>query len=567
VDRLACVDLPALPLQLLLRRHPDWASHPVAVVEEDRPQGLILWVNERARKRRVRPGQRYAEGLSLAADLHAAVVPRRAIDEAERRLTWQLRRFSPGVEPWPRAGGRGEAPPRAGAERPISPRAGGRGEAPPRAGAERPISPRADKRRSGGGVLFCGAGLFLLDASGLDRLHPSLESWARSMVAILRDEERLRARVVVGFSRFGSYALVRDARLQDVIVCASVEEERRLARDVPLDRLAIQPRLQGALHKLGVDSVGELVQLPPGSLLERFGPEAQELHALATGDLQLPLAPEDNTTRPGFAPEPEVPVARERADLDDPELETTRLLFLIKHRLHGVLATLAGRGEALRVLHIVLELKSGGAGGRTEKNDNAGCSAGVDARRDERLVPAEPTLDAAQLADLVRLRLEAITHRGQLGRGVTAVELTGEGIRATKEQLLLFAQRPRRDLRAANRALARLRADLGTEAVTRAVLRDRHLPEARFAFEPLEQLDPAKPEQEGKEARVLVRRFSRCPTARPTSLVAGPHVLAGGWWGVEVHREYHYARTRQGDLLWLYYDRRRRRWVLQGKVE
>jgi len=532
VDRLACVDLPALPLQLLLRRRPDWASHPVAVVEEDRPQGLILWVNERARGRRVLPGQRYAEGLSLAADLHAAVVPGHAVDEARRRLTWQLRRFSPDVEPWaPRAEGRGEAPPRAGAERPTSPRAEGRGEAPPRAGAERPTSPRA------GGVR--GAGLFLLDASGLGRLHPSLESWARSIVAILRDEEELRARVVVGFSRFGSYALARGlAKPGDVIVCASPEEERRLARAVPLDRLAIQPRLQGALHKLGVDSVGELARLPAGSLLERFGPEAQELHALATGDLQLPLAPE-----------PEVLAARERVDLDDPEPEITRLLFLIKHRLHGVLATLAGRGEALQTLRVVLE-----TGASTE-------------RREERLVPAEPTLDAAQLCDLVRLRLEAITRAGQLGRGVTAVELHGEGIRATREQLLLFAQRPRRDMRAANRALARLRADLGAEAVACAVLHDRHLPEARFAFEPLEQLELARPAQEGSETRVLVRRFSRCPAAKPTALVAGPHVLAGGWWGVEVHREYHYARTRQGDLLWLYYDRRRRRWVRQGKVE
>jgi WD40 repeat protein/serine/threonine protein kinase len=45
-----------------------------------------------------------------------------------------------------RAGGRGEAPPRAGAERPKTLRAGGRGEAPPRAGAERPKTLRAGGR-------------------------------------------------------------------------------------------------------------------------------------------------------------------------------------------------------------------------------------------------------------------------------------------------------------------------------------------------------------------------------------------------------------------------------------
>ena len=35
----------------------------------------------------------------------------------------------------------------------------------------------------------------------------------------------------------------------------------------------------------------------------------------------------------------------------------------------------------------------------------------------------------------------------------------------------------------------------------------------------------------------------------------------------EIQREYYYAETRNGDLLWLYYDRVRRRWFLQGSVE
>ena len=69
MDRLACVDVRALPLQLLLRRHPDWAAHPVAVVAEDKPQGLILWVNEKAHRAGLLPGFRYAAGLSLASDL------------------------------------------------------------------------------------------------------------------------------------------------------------------------------------------------------------------------------------------------------------------------------------------------------------------------------------------------------------------------------------------------------------------------------------------------------------------------------------------------------------------
>ena len=47
----------------------------------------------------------------------------------------------------------------------------------------------------------------------------------------------------------------------------------------------------------------------------------------------------------------------------------------------------------------------------------------------------------------------------------------------------------------------------------------------------------------------------------------GPYVFSGGWWNREIQREYYFAETRRGDILWLYYDRVRRRWSLQGAVE
>jgi len=47
----------------------------------------------------------------------------------------------------------------------------------------------------------------------------------------------------------------------------------------------------------------------------------------------------------------------------------------------------------------------------------------------------------------------------------------------------------------------------------------------------------------------------------------GPYVLSGGWWNREIHREYYFAETGRGDFLWLYYDKRRRRWFLQGWIE
>jgi len=49
--------------------------------------------------------------------------------------------------------------------------------------------------------------------------------------------------------------------------------------------------------------------------------------------------------------------------------------------------------------------------------------------------------------------------------------------------------------------------------------------------------------------------------------VLGPYVVSGGWWDRPAHRDYHFAETKDGEILWLFYDRGTRRWFLQGRVE
>jgi protein ImuB len=484
VDRLACVDLPALPLQLLLRRHPEWRGLPVAVVDEDRPQGEILWVNEAARRSCVLPGQRYAQGLSLASELRAAEVNTAEIERTVARLTRQLRDFSPDVEP----------------------------------STDEP-------------------GLFWLDASGLRRLVPSLKRWAGSIRAALEQAGFAPGCVVVGFSRFGSYALARSEQDRSVFISSSAEEERALSRQIPLSRLGLAPKLRDALDRLGIKSVGQLLALPAEGLHERFGVGAYRLHRLAAGRLWDPLKAEA-----------ELPALSTHADLEQAETDVTRLLFLLKRGLDRLLREAAARSEALSALELRL---------------------GLEDRQllVERLCPAEPTLDGAQLLELLRLRLGRVS----IAAGVESFTLVGEGLRATEEQLQLFAQQPRRDPAAADRALARLRAELGDRAVTCAALRPRHLPEASFEWAPLSQLPPARGPAPRLAEPPLVRRLYREPRVIPTpgaaTALRGPFILSGGWWRQEVQREYHFASRVGGALEWIYYDAARQRWLLHGGVE
>ncbi len=495
MERLACVNVPALPLQIVLQGHPDWRPHPVVVVAEDRPQSPILWVNGRARKSGVAPGLSYASALSLVPELRADAVAPAHVARTAETIAARLRAFSPEVE----------------------------------TSTDEP-------------------GVFWANAAGLHRLYDSLDVWAGAVRADLAGAG-FTAVVVVGFTRFGTYAAARVARSARVFADAS--EERDEAGRVPLKRLAIPPETLDALHQLGARSVSALLRLPAEGLLERFGPELHRLHRMATGDLWTPLQPQV----------PPDPIQRSVL-LDDPENDASGLLFLIKRLLHPMLAALASRGQALAALDVRL---------RPDRQ----------AYRAERIRPAAPTLDAVQILDLVRLRLEAVG----LGAGVIEIELEAVGEPASPEQILLFTEHQQRDLEAGNRALARLRAELGDDAVVRPVLRKGHLPEARVGWERMERLQIPRPRP--VETRTLVRRVFARPVALPHAprpshddgwLISGvvrgavadqigPYILSGGWWVREVRRDYYFVETRRGELLWVYYDRRRRCWFLHGRVE
>lgn len=495
--RMACVDVPALPLQLLLRRHPEWKELPAAVVESDRPQALIRWVNQRARDFRILPGIRYAAALSLCGSLRAAAVPSWEIERAVRSLVERLGRFSPRVEP----------------------------------ARDAPSEP----------------GVFWLDASGLEGLHPSLDDWARRIRASLLRHETCESTVVVGYSKFATLAIARAVR--GIRLLEDPADEDVVARRVPLERLGIEPAVRDVLGKLGVHTVGEFIALPPEGIEKRFGASAWRLYREARGELRAPVA--GQTLEPPLSCE---------LHLDDSEVDAGRLLQVIERLLRSLLETLEG-GRGVAEVRLGLHLEGGG--------DLV-----------ERIRPATPTRELAQLVELIRLRLASI----RLPDRVSDVSLSAEAARIQRRQLELFEATPARDLGAANRALARIRAEFGETAVTRARLREGHLPEAKFSWEPLERLAltvPGPATSPGLVRRVYTHPLMLPPRPRhepdgwmlrgleqgPVVRVLGPYIVSGGWWRRTVHREYHFAETQRGELLWLYYDRLERRWFIQGRVE
>ena len=507
MDRMACVDVPALPLQLLIRRHPDWSNQPVAVLKRDTPHGAILWINETARRSGVLTGMSYAAGLALASDLRGVEIAPDEITQSIATITELLRRFTPNIEP-------SDAHP----------------------------------------------GVFWLDASGLQPLFTSLTAWAGQVQSCLR-HSGFKSRIAVGFTRFRTYAAARtglgtDHRAwNEATVFQDAAAEQDAARQVALSRLDINPDLRDVLGKLGVHTVGAFVNLPAAGVRTRFGTDAHHLHRLASGALSLPLQPQ-----------PAVEPLTSHVDLDVPETNVQRLLFLIKRALDPLFTALATRQHALTALELRLRLETRADEPRAEQI--------------EKLRTAEPTLDIRQVLNLLHLRVE----RQSLPNGVTAITLLVTSVPATRAQLQLFQLQSRRDLRAADRALARIKAEFGEGTVVHVSLTDGHLPEATFTWQPLEHV--VRPTPHPVDVRPVIRRLFTRPRRLPSRLrhepdgwmlrgaqhghvvqMHGPYVVSGGWWRTIVHREYYFAKTRDNAWSWVYYDRRRRAWFLHGEVE
>jgi protein ImuB len=105
--------------------------------------------------------------------------------------------------------------------------------------------------------------VFWLDGEGLNRLFRSPAAWGRAIRDGLRDLG-FSARVVVGFTRYGTYAVARSrtAEAADSFAFESLAEEQQVARAAPLDRLGLPPEERDDLAKLGADDAWRLPALP-----------------------------------------------------------------------------------------------------------------------------------------------------------------------------------------------------------------------------------------------------------------------------------------------------------------
>ncbi len=355
------------------------------------------------------------------------------------------------------------------------------------------------------GVEVTRPGLLMIPADGAARFHGGEIALAEALVVAAT--ERSGAEASVGIAD-GLLAAVEASR-EGIVVEAGASRDYLAPRPVSsLTHAAVERRhlaavedLVSVLERLGIDTLGGLVALPPGDVLARFGGVGAWAHRLASGGEEAP------------------PVLRRaeqdiavRHDFEDPPRNVEQAAFVAAH-VAGLLDAALREADS-RCLRVSISVS-------TDRGDDLERTWRTD------VGPREGAF-VRHMADRVRWQLEGWlsgTSAGPEAAALTSITLTARDVLASgAEQAFLWGGVSGADGRA-RRAMERIQGLAGAEAVLVASEQGGRTPRDRTALTPF-----------GQEAGT-VRRVDRpwpgqLPDPAPaTVLVAGPPVRvldAGG---------------------------------------
>jgi hypothetical protein len=300
----------------------------------------------------------------------------------------------------------------------------------------------------------------------------------------------------------------------------------------------------------------------------------RRLYGFAAGELDIPVQSTQARNDPQLV-----------LDLPYAEYSSDRLLDYIRRALEKMTGELEKRHRLVRELRICFVLD-----GHTE--------AGVLL---EPVLPSSPSASTGLLTDLVSLRLEQLRLRG----AVVQIRMSAVSVAERNIQEELFSSTTKQNLQEVDKVFSRLRAIYGNSCVQRAGLENEHIPERSYSWEDLVRMPRevgggtrdrggfssagapagalpgtlsgqaalkhgAEHTRQVAAKRRAVRRvfWDPCPLPGHRFIERwGPYPLSGRWWLRERSRDYSYAETGDGEILWLCRDRADGEWRQIGTVE
>lgn len=379
----------------------------------------------------------------------------------------------------------------------------------------------------------------LLEIGGCLKLFGGLKELTRRIRAGVADLG-LIGRVAVAPTPSGAWLLARAGVEAELEYAARLEAA---VKRLPLEKLPCGPALVEMLAGFGLSTCGDVLALPRAGLARRAGQELLDFFDRVLGALPDPRVPYRPPER-----------YSDELELAGPVVEAEPLLFATRRLLVGLAGFLAGRG--IGVTRLALHLRH---------RDGVATRVGLD--------PAAPSRDAGHLLLLLREKVYALP----LFAPVTAVRLEAvETAPLAPVSGALFAgENNAADGEAIAPFLDRLAARLGADSLTRVVSRPDHRPE--LAWAQAAPIPDARPLPSIPCGPSNPRPLWLLPEPRlleggdgpwldgPLALLSEPERIESGWWdGADAARDYFVARNSQGELLWVFRERRRQQWFLHG---
>jgi len=414
-----------------------------------------------------------------------------------------------------------------------------------------------------------GADGFFLDIEGAAHLFGGEEKLLADLSWRLEKNFGLPARLAVADTPGAAWALSRFHAAPSPVLPSG--QQTAAMAPLPVEALRLSPTTCTTLHRLGLKSIGALLDKPRAPFAARFPAELLWRVDQALGRTDEPLVP---VVTP--------PVYHTLRYLIEPIITQEAVVALAKRLINALVHVLTRDDVGARALRLSLYRVDG----TVETVD---------------IALVLPTRDVAHVARMIDLKLEALAATQDAGFGFEAVGLAvtrAETIVARQNELLVD------DASDAGRAercavlIDTLRQRLGPHSVRRFEPVASHLPERAEVRLPVTGEAPASWPGPGPEQKA--RPLLLLPRAEPTEVMAlipdgpprrfrwrgvtyevacseGPERIASEWWhrhdghrSPEPTRDYYLVEDAAGHRFWLYreglYERETAsaRWFVHG---
>ena len=464
----ACLHIPNFPAAVLLRGERNLRTLPLTVSTGKPPNCFVYAANEAASAGGIREGMPLIEATARFAAAQRKKLPvSKPVGEQARGI--RAYRLRPTVPPVGAESNGRPAPLRRSVENTGFHSFGHPTEQPLKVLPRNPEAEQQTQRELLETALTISPrvedvspGVVLVELTGIADPHGAAEGFFHRV-----EKLNLPAHVAVSHNRFTALCA---ARIRPGITHIFPGQQAGFLHALPLDILPLDPEELQTFQRWGLETVGELAQLPEDSLVARFGTRGVEFAKMARGELDSVLQPYE--TPPAF---------EESLDFEWEVTALEPLSFLLSGLLDRLCSKMQSSGLAAEQIRLILKLTSG-------------------SRFEREVSLPSPLADRRVLLTLLRLDLSAHPP----GEAIEGVKVAARTTFRRRMQFSLFEPTlPSPEKLAVT--LARLSNLVGPDRVGAPLVVDSHQPGA-FA---LARFAPASEEKKRRRGgRAAVRSIS-----------------------------------------------------------